>query len=713
MELVSVETALVKAHKYLVNDVATPYFIVVDDSAAYSEITAGLGSLAQIRVSKYCANDDAHPDTGALYEALSNVVENTLILGFGESTSLSGNENTISMFKDLVISAKVIFLCRGIRAAVKKICAEDPKFDGRKVCFLGQGSSTYEIIKFPASLRMVAINGYKDLLFRLENGVDGVLYVKTSLKLHNTWEINSAYEAILQREPTFGIPQSCLTDDLWSEYLADRNMDGFSLTHWRTFLKLKLGYTDDVYLKYVIDTSVSYDVYKKQLVYALLDYEVEDGDFWKMYSSRKVLLKDVKDIDIAEYTAETKVKDEKRMYYLTDNTSVERQAIIESLNGMSVIPDNVIKIYPALHEYLKDYIFTDGKGDLLTDYFSDYKRLKLTNRITPEFHELVCNLAIDGERPYNSLRTRGEILDSLSKTNTALFWIDALGVEYLGYIQSRANSLGLKITVHVVRANLPTITSLNSDFYAAWEGEKTQTKDLDKIKHEGEHDFNYQTVKVPVHLSEELSIIDDVLEWAKMKLTGKSSEKLLIVSDHGTSRLAVINEQENKWEMATKGQHSGRCCPCSDADVRSEYATKENGFWVLANYDRFKGGRKASVEVHGGATLEEVVIPIIEVELYDSKIDIRNTTLVTTASYRKNAEIILFSKSLLESVSIKVEGKHYPAEAIGSNKHKVVLSDVKRAGKYTADVFEGDNLIGQVEFEVQRESGRAIDTDWF
>lgn len=712
MKIVSVETALNNVLKYLANDVSTPYFIVLDDGAEYSEIISRLGSFAHIRASQYCVAGDSYPDIDALCEAISIVTGNTLLLGLGESVLLSGDENAIGIIKDLIVSVKVIVICRGIRAAIQNICREDAKFDSRKVCFLKPDTS-FEIIKFPAQLGVAAIDGIKDLLLRLENGATGTLLVRTSLHLYNIREVDSAYNAILQIDPYFGLPQICLSDNLWSEYLVDKNLEGFNLYHWRTFLKFKLGYTDDEYLKYVIDMSTSYDVYKKQIIFALLDFMVSDNNFWKMYGARKALLKNARNSDVAEYIAETKVKDDKRIYYLTDNSSAERQAIIESLDGMNSIPNEIKDIYPALHEYLNDFTFVGVKGKLFTDYFSDYKRLKLTNRITSEFHEQVLNLAIDGNRPYNSLRTRGEVLDSLSKANTALYWIDALGVEYLGYIQSRANSLGLKITVHVVRANLPTITSLNSDFYASWEGKKTQTKHLDKIKHEGEHNFNYQIVKTPIHLSEELHIINNVLEWVKTKLLEKKFGKFLIVSDHGASRLAVINEKESKWEMATRGQHSGRCCPCSDADVRTEYATQENGFWVLANYDRFKGGRKASVEVHGGATLEEVVIPIIEVELYDSKVDIRNTTLVTIASYRKDAEIILFSRSLLKSVTVKVLGKHYPSEAIGSNKHKVVLSDIKRAGKYTADVFEGDNLIGQVEFEVQRESGKTLDSDWF
>ena len=514
-------------------------------------------------------------------------------------------------------------------------------------------------------------------------------------------------------EPSFVVPQTCLPDPLWAEFLADRNLEGYGLFHWRSFLKLKLESTTNVYLKYVADTSDSYSTYKKQLIYALLDFAKSDKQFPQMYAARKILLKDMKDSDIAEYIAETKVKDSNRIYYLTDNTLAERQAIIESLNGFTDIPNSLKDIYPTLYEYLHDYSFTGDKGELLTNYFAEYKRLKLTNRLTSEFHRQVREMAIDGNRPYNSLKTRGEVLDSLEKTNAALYWVDALGAEYVGYIQSRAKALGLKITVHIVRANLPSITSFNNDFYDAWSGDKAQTKKLDEIKHDGEQDYNYQTIKTPVHLAEELRIVDEALDWAKTKLTGRNAQKVILVSDHGSSRLAVINEEECKWKMASKGEHSGRCCPCSEADVKSEYATKENGFWVLANYDRFKGGRKASVEVHGGATLEEVVIPVIEIALFDDKIEVTNTTPVTTASYKKNAEIVLFSINPLKNVSVRVLERNYPAVAVGNNKHKVTFPDIKRAGKYTADVFEGDNLIGQIEFDVQRESGKVNDSDWF
>jgi len=195
--------------------------------------------------------------------------------------------------------------------------------------------------------------------------------------------------------------------------------------------------------------------------------------------------------------------------------------------------------------------------------------------------------------------------------------------------------------------------------------------------------------------------------------TEKITDKVLLVSDHGASRLAVINEQECVWELSKKGIHCGRCCPCDEADVKSKFATCENGFWVLANYDRFKGGRKANVEVHGGATLEEVVIPLIEIELFDSKIEISNITPETVASYKKNAEIILFCKNKLKKVSLRILGKQYLAEKIDDHKHKIILTDIKKTGQYTAEVFEGDSLIDEIYFNVRRESGKSNDGEWF
>ncbi len=713
MKTVPADEAYEKIQKYLKNDVATPFFVVVDDSDEYKRIKKVLNSLAQIRVSDFCVANDTFPDYDKIYDTVSKVKEDTLLLGLGESVRLGGDDNIIGRLKNVYNYKKVVILCRGIIETINSFCMNDKKFKTeRNVCFIETGTF-FEVVRVSKSLHMAAENGFKALLRHLEEGDSGTMYVKTDLHLKNVREINSAYQAIQLIDPTFPVRSDCIKEDLWVDYLSDRSINGYDLFHWRNFLSLKMNPPENIYLKHVISKSEDFETYKRKFFSAIFDFRPDDKKFNEMYYARKILLKNIKDNEIAEYVTETKIKDDNRIFYLTDNTNIERQAIIESLDGKSTIPESLSFIYPALSEYLQDFKFIGKNGDLFTSYFSEYKFQKVTNRLFQDFHNKVISLAADGNRPYNSLKTRGEVLDSLNKNKTALYWMDALGAEYIGYLQCQAKKHGLKITVHVVRANLPTITSFNSDFYETCNCIKVQNKQLDEIKHNGELDFNYEITKAPIHLATELQIIDKFLEWTVSKLSGHFVEKVILVSDHGASRLAVINEKECQWEMTNKGQHSGRCCPSDETDIKSNYVTQENDFWVLANYDRFKGGRRASVEVHGGATLEEVIVPIIEFELFSNPINVVNMSPIIKTSFKKNAEIILFSTSQLENVSINIKNRYYLAEAIGNQKYRIIMEDIKKSDKYKADVFEGDNFIGQIDFEVQRESAKTNDSDWF
>jgi hypothetical protein len=716
MKTISFPAAKTEINLYLQNDIFNPFFIVIDDIEQYADALAEYSSLSCLNASTFCAENDSFPDIDAIINYLYEITSPTLILGLGETVSLSGKEETLDGLKDKLFSAKIIILCRNVRDKLKKIADNDKKFsasDKKCIIFLKSGVHI-KIVKFQESLNLPAINGFKNLLAKLENGTSDSLKVITSLNLNDVREVNTAYEAIRYFKPNFRIPQNVISDSLWEEYLDDSELDGFALDHWRTYLKYRLEPIKDIYLKYVIEKSVNYDMYKKQIYSALLDFKYNDKRFLPLYNARKAVLKNIKNTDIADYISETKIKDNQRIYYLTNLTLIERQEIINALDCVENIPNELKYIYPALYEYLFPFSFNCENSKLFSEYFTEYKRQKITNKLNPDFYEKVKDLATDGHRPYNSLKSRGEVLDSLNKDNTLLFWVDALGSEYLGYIQNRSKMLGLKITIHTVRANLPSITSENKDFYESWSGnDRIKTKELDELKHSGETDYNYQTTKTPIHLATELDIIDKILDQTTQKLRGKTYDKVILASDHGASRLAVISQQECIWELSSKGEHCGRCCPNCEADVKSEYATEENGFWVLANYDRFKGSRKASVEVHGGATLEEVIIPLIEIELFDSRIEITNTTPEVTASYRKNAEVVLFSKNKLKKVSLRINGKIYPAKNIGDNKYKIELPNIKKTGAYIADVLEGDSLIGEISFNVIRESGKSNDTDWF
>ena len=150
------------------------------------------------------------------------------------------------------------------------------------------------------------------------------------------------------------------------------------------------------------------------------------------------------------------------------------------------------------------------------------------------------------------------------------------------------------------------------------------------------------------------------------------------------------------WGSESNAQHSGRCCPVNEIDEKPACAIEENGFWVLANYDRFKGSRKANVEVHGGATLEEVVVPIIEFAYSPNEIEIQLLDKNIKFSRRKkNAVIRLFSKTKLDNLSIHISGleNEHEGNSRDGQTFTFALPELRKAGKYTVDVYYNNNLL--------------------
>ena len=169
--------------------------------------------------------------------------------------------------------------------------------------------------------------------------------------------------------------------------------------------------------------------------------------------------------------------------------------------------------------------------------------------------------------------------------------------------------------------------------------------------------------------------------------------------------------------MELDGIYSGRCCPKSTLDKIPDSATDADDFWALANYDRFKGSRKASVEAHGGATLEEVTVPIIEITYLNSAIEVKlmpidaSATFVgtpeITVSYRKKAAIKIFATQKLMDVSVEIDGYTYDAKAIDDNFYVVdKMPEISRAKSYTVNVYACGNLIADsLPLIVRKESG--------
>lgn len=495
--------------------------------------------------------------------------------------------------------------------------------------------------------------------------------------------------------------------------------------HWLYWLYMKAYGVKDRYLQKAVRNTENDTELEKSIYLTLADEDINSPDFEQMFLARKKYIDRIPENLqlVKEYCDKVGKYEKNEVYYLLDNSENERYEFIKCLSMYDYTENelyNVAKHFSTeLERYLQQFTFdsTNTKlsdkdaelRDVLSQYFQEYKVQKVTNKIFPYFEEMVNEFAL--ERPYNKLRPRSNIVSQLNRESSELFFFDALGVEYLSYIKSKCDEYGMIMELSIGHCELPSITIKNKEFLQYFDGKYKKIDELDELKHNSQI-YDYEKCKLPIHIFKELEIIDNELRRMQAMLIQESISRAIIVSDHGASRLAVISEEENSTliEMDEKGEHSGRCCPV-DENPNIKYAAYEDGYSVLANYERFKGGRKANVEVHGGATLEEVIVPIITLTKKPSNIEYCFTEPLIILKQRDIATLTLYCNVPMNKPRLCINNRFYEGEFIGDLRHaKFSMPELRRSRKYIAEVYDGDkNLSVALEFTIQKSTGQEVD----
>lgn len=751
------DACIKKIDKYLASNDAQPLLVDVQNGDDLKKVLTHFdvdGNLI-LDASGFC-NKDELPRMEALLADISSETKNCFLIGLTSLLRFYGEEELRYYLGNIInmsISGHVVVMTYQCR---KLLNFSDPRLPRR--VFLYDGDTvqfpklTFVSKELPIPSCECVIDGIDKVADKIEKNKYSDICVVTSKNkkmfaksVYSIVDMSKAFEIIEEKDDILtSLDESIGTDSQW-EYLLDLLSNGKKFAEicnnefgnyqsleialpnysaypdnkkWLYFIGLKLfGSKNNKYLDFAVRKAANQSTWIREIYRDILSYDYTDKDFNNVYQERKQLLLTLGNpIDeVIDFCKIVVQKGKDAIYYLTDNTRQEKELIITLLEKYYQSEDKnmlerILKsVYKDLYLYIKDYRYNKP---LLDKYFSLYTHCKVINRVLPEIENLVNEQAT--LREYNLLlEPRTAKIDKIDKENSQLYFVDAMGVEYLSYILAKCKEQKLMANIIICTANLPSITSKNKEFVAEFENDGiivNSEKRLDEIKHHGTDDYDYRQRKQPVYLIKELEIIDEILEKIKLKLTQGVYKKAIMVSDHGASRLAVIHDTENMWEMESKGEHSGRCCPKADADVRTPFATEEDGFWVLANYDRFRGGRKANVEVHGGATLEEVVVPIIEITKSNDDIEVSVLDKVIAVSFRKKAAIRLFSKTKLKDLSVCVEGTFYEAQELDNNIYQINMPQLKKAKCYTADVYTSNNLIASgLTFEIKKESSQEKD----
>ena len=688
-----------------------------------------------------------------------------VVIGIAQSMMLQGEYALDEMLDELLglsIKGHAIILVSHCRIYLEKYRQRDLRLENRIIFIEGEKTALPQI-RLAANKDAIAgtsyDNGIASLLGHLERITDNEIASKPYITVVSSFSpaffrlsmyaialSGGVYDNLCEKYPDLAssTEKAYGTDDQWAwlqkEMKRSTSFSGFIssrfdsttglISHlgevlengnakvlWLLWLALKVfGAGANRYLSMVLSNSSSSSDFEEHVYKDLLDVDSSDRMFDQLYNERKQLIARLPENlpQVSSYCQLIGRHGKNAVFYLTDATENEEYTFMQLVDQYDWTNEELNSAiahgFPELALYMRPFVFDSVNTKLpekeasfrkvLTEYFDRYNAQKIRNRIDDDFLAEVDQFATD--RPFYKLQPRSSILSSMDRKGAQGFFFDALGVEYLSYIQAKCEQYGLIYEISIAHCELPSITVKNKDFKHYFETK--DIGDLDELKHHSQI-YDYRTCPYPIHIFRELDIIDKELRRIRAQLIQSTIEKAVIISDHGASRLAVIYQHENDstLQLDEKGEHSGRCCP-SDTDPHIPAAAFEDGYAVLGNYERFKGGRKANLEVHGGASLEEVVVPVISIALRPDNVVYYFVDPVIKYKAGQPAEIVLFSNIPMKEPKLLVDGVFYDGVFQKDKNHaSFSMSEPKRVRDYTATVYDGNTNTGiDLTFRIER-----------
>ena len=495
-----------------------------------------------------------------------------------------------------------------------------------------------------------------------------------------------------------------LNEDLFEKWNKYNSFQKWLLWIW---LKMSNG---NAYAILCANATNSPEEFQNELFLGITKY-VTSSSYEKVYSERKKLLKLIGELAIPTsfWTTLDNIHKIDALRCLTDLTVIEKKAIVDLIKRIGYSRRKecysvLHTVYPELAAYLESNVNPNPAHltDEHLDYFSRYKWLKVTNNLTEDFVNIVKKFAeTKGESVYQ-LYARSFIVSELYDDETAILFVDGMGAEYIDYLYALFSDLPqseYEITCSVGYCHLPTITEVNKDFLNGKQ-QLPPIYSLDELKH--------SNVGYPMSIIkefEELNRIKDIV----LNSFNSSIKKIIITSDHGTSRMAVL-VRETSFDIKIKPEgreiyRYGRYCNGTDLEHELPTSIIHEGKLIFADYTRFEQKGAPSNEIHGGASLEEWLVPVINI-VKCSKSNVQENIVVETTTPIVQPELgtgkvtieFLIKGKKCSKVSATVNGLKiacvvadgvYKFDYVPSSKEteiKVRISDSEKLGEFIVQI---------------------------
>ena len=296
------------------------------------------------------------------------------------------------------------------------------------------------------------------------------------------------------------------------------------------------------------------------------------------------------------------------MKYMSSLTTAEQNLMVEWLGKGLIERHDIAQLFPSLYDYTADFnLQLADNNDWVNDYFVAYVRAKIGNHISDTLQARLMALN-ENEVAFETWSNRFQTVKTLLYNRSDIdvyYWIDGLGVDWIPFISKeieRHRMDGVYLNeIHLCRAMLPTVTEVN----------KAKLEEIsDNLKKIGDLDsFAHSQKSYPQYLVKEMTIVRDAIRQVLSHYNGK---KIAFISDHGLSYMASMGKGLNLAGITPN--HAGRCAVWNKgtAPHDNSYKVMDDGKMICAlSYNSLAAKIPSGQGAHGGATPEEVLVPVI------------------------------------------------------------------------------------------------------
>lgn len=406
---------------------------------------------------------------------------------------------------------------------------------------------------------------------------------------------------------------------------------------------------------------------------------------------------------------------------LTGKTHEERIKIVELISQALADGKQLSEFKTILKEKFSDLTLYLSEPKYLEPELAEYIYKYKGNKIANNF-----NLALSNEagniNPFE-YKTRGQILYSLKGSGDAYFvWIDGMGIEWIDMLLAKVKVMNPALvnpSIDIGTAVLPTVTSINMGKADPDTISEKKFDALDSLSHiKDKSDCNYYSIIVS-----QFEMMDKIAELICQAAKNHPDKDIIVTADHGMSRLAALGFHKTGGIDAPSSasvQNHGRYCEMpSENNVPSITNTvKEGNVIAFKTHNHFTISGNAPGEVHGGASPEEILVPIIHFKKLGKKQDIVHPT----GTYRLpssdvnldnngDAPVFIQTQGEVQSVAVEVNGNQYKASNIGNNNWSVSIPGLVLDKSYSVRIYLNNIYSNESETIHVKRKGLVIDDD--